>query len=299
MIKVRQISHATFETPDLEAQIEHYTKVTGLVVAASEQDRALLTSKVGQLVLQLKRGERARCAKLAFQVTPNSDFGEMSRFLTTQGIKIEERSDDIPGMPKLLAFDDIKGTTIELLSEWRHLTPSQSTAGVSPFKLGHVAFVVPDVHAVADFYQRILGFRVSDWIEDVFVFMRCNPDHHTVNFVRGKNTSMHHFAFQLRDFSHLENGCDVLSQNRIPIIWGPLRHGPGHNVSIYHRNPDQQVIEFFAELDQVLDEEIGIFDPRPWHEDQPQRPKVWSRASRSQSGWGPPPSPDWHMNPDE
>jgi catechol 2,3-dioxygenase-like lactoylglutathione lyase family enzyme len=59
MIKVRQISHATFETPDLEAQIEHYTKVTGLVVAAREKDRALLTSKVGQLVLQLKRGERA------------------------------------------------------------------------------------------------------------------------------------------------------------------------------------------------------------------------------------------------
>jgi catechol 2,3-dioxygenase-like lactoylglutathione lyase family enzyme len=299
MIKVRQISHATFETPDLEAQIEHYTKVTGLVVAAREKDRALLTSKVGQLVLQLKRGERARCAKLAFQVTPQSDFGEMSRFLTAQGIRNEERSDDIPGMPKLLAFEDIKGTTIELLSEWRHLTPSQSTAGVSPFKLGHVAFVVPDVHAVADFYQRILGFRVSDWIEDVFVFMRCNPDHHTVNFVRGKNTSMHHFAFQLRDFSHLENGCDVLSQNRIPIIWGPLRHGPGHNVSIYHRNPDQQVIEFFAELDQILDEEIGIFDPRPWHEDQLQRPKVWTRANRSQSGWGPPPSPDWHMNPDE
>ena len=135
MIKVRQISHATFETPDLDAQIEHYAKVTGLVVAAREKDRALLTSKVGQLVVQLRRGERARCAKLAFQVTPNSDFGEMSRFLTTQGIKNEERSDDIPGMPKLLAFEDIKGTTIELLSEWRHLTPSQSTAGVSPFKL--------------------------------------------------------------------------------------------------------------------------------------------------------------------
>ena len=74
MIKVRQISHATFETPDLEAQIEHYTKVTGLVVAAREKDRALLTTRVGQLVLQLKRGERPRCAKLAFQVTPQSDF---------------------------------------------------------------------------------------------------------------------------------------------------------------------------------------------------------------------------------
>jgi hypothetical protein len=129
--------------------------------------------------------------------------------------------------------------------------------------------------------------------------MRCNPDHHTVNFVKGKRATMHHFAFQLRDFSHLENGCDVLSLNRIPIIWGPLRHGPGHNVSIYHRNPDGQVVEFYAELDQLLDEDLGFFDPRPCHEDQPQRPKVWTRANRSIAGWGPPPSHDWHMNPDE
>ena len=41
MIKVRQISHATFETPGLEAQIEHYTKVTGLVVAAQRPQGAL------------------------------------------------------------------------------------------------------------------------------------------------------------------------------------------------------------------------------------------------------------------
>ena len=34
MIKVRRIGHATFETPDLDKQIEHYTQVTGLVVAA-------------------------------------------------------------------------------------------------------------------------------------------------------------------------------------------------------------------------------------------------------------------------
>ena len=46
MIKVRRIGHATFETPDLEKQIEHFTQVTGLVVAAREKDRALLASKV-------------------------------------------------------------------------------------------------------------------------------------------------------------------------------------------------------------------------------------------------------------
>ena len=299
MIDVRRISHATIETPDLEAQIDHFTKVTGLIVAAREKDRALLTCKVGQLVVQLVKGGEPRCARLAFQLAPGSDFGEISKWLSAQGIRSELRSDDIPGMSKLLAFEDIKGTTIELLSEWEFLTPNQSVIGVGPIKLGHVAFVAPDVQAVADFYQRILGFRVSDWIEDVFVFMRCNPDHHTVNFLKGKRANLHHIAFQLRDFSHLENGCDVLFQHQIPIIWGPLRHGPGHNVSIYHRNPDRHVIEFFAELDQMLDEELGFFDPRPWHEDRPQRPKVWTRANRSKAGWGPPPSADWHMNSNE
>ena len=153
MISIRRISHATFETPDLEAQIEHYTKVTGLVVAAREKDRALLSCKVGQLVLQLVKGERARCAKLAFQVAPGSDFGEIAKWLTAQGIKSDIRSDDIPGMSKSLAFEDIKGTTIELITDWEFLTPNQSVGGVAPFKFGHVAFVVPDVQAIADFYS--------------------------------------------------------------------------------------------------------------------------------------------------
>jgi catechol 2,3-dioxygenase-like lactoylglutathione lyase family enzyme len=299
MLSIRRITHATFETPDLDRLAEHFVKVTGLVVAAREKDRVLLATKVGQLVLQLVKGERPRCARLAFQLAPGADFGAISKFLSGHGIKSEIRSDDIPGTPKLLAFDDIKGTTIELITDWSYLTPNQSVGGVAPFKLGHVAFVCPDVQAVADFYQRIMGFRVSDWIEDIFVFMRCNPDHHTVNFLKGKRVNLHHIAFQLRDFSHLENGCDVLSQHRIPIIWGPLRHGPGHNVSIYHRNPDEQVVEYFAELDQMLDEDLGFFDPRPWHEDHPQRPKVWTRGNRAHAGWGPPPTHDWHMNKDE
>src|SRR5258708_31297207 len=87
MIKVRRIGHATFETPDLESQIEHFTQVTGLVVAAREKDRALLATKLGQLVGQLKRGDDPRCAKLAFQVAPGSDLAPMAHSLSDQGIK--------------------------------------------------------------------------------------------------------------------------------------------------------------------------------------------------------------------
>ena len=167
--------------------------------------------------------------------------------------------------------------------------------GVGPFKLGHVAFVVDDAGKMSEFYQKVLGFRVSDWVEDFFAFLRCGPDHHTVNFLTGKKTQMHHIAFEVKDFAQIQNACELLGQKSIPIIWGPLRHGPGHNVSTYHHNPDSHVVEFYIELDQMKDEELGYFEPRPWHHDAPQRPKVW-RGKNSRSVWGPPPTEAYFRN---
>ena len=99
----------------------------------------------------------------------------------------------------------------------------------------------------------------------------------SVNFIAGKNIEMHHIAFELRDFSHMHAACDLFGERKIPIIWGPVRLGPGHNVATFHRNHDDWVVEFYAELDQMKDEALGYFDPRPWHHDRPQRPKVWDR----------------------
>ena len=168
--------------------------------------------------------------------------------------------------------------------------------GAVSIKLGHVAFAVPDPKATADFYERVLGFRLSDWIGDYFVFLRCNVDHHTVNFIRGPDSRMHHIAFEMRDGAHLHNSCDVLGQHKIEITWGPVRHGPGHNVAVYHRNPDEQMVEFFAELDKMLDEEGGYFDPRPWHRDRPQKPKVWD-PQQQRDVWGLPPGPNFLRPP--
>ena len=146
-------------------------------------------------------------------------------------------------------------------------------------KLGHIAFHVDDPKPVADFYARVLGFRVSDWIDDFFVFMRCNADHHTVNFITGPHGTMHHIAFELRDFSHLQHACDLFGQKDIKIVWGPVRLGPGHNVAAFTRNPDDHVIEVYAELDQMKDEELGYFD-RGHGTDHPQWP-VWLREGCS------------------
>jgi catechol 2,3-dioxygenase-like lactoylglutathione lyase family enzyme len=292
MIKAGRVGHATFETPDLDKAIAYYTDVNGLVLSTKEKSRAFLASKTGLLTIALEHGGQPSLKRISFEVAPNADFAEMTKRLGAEGVKGEVRSDAMPGIGKVLAFADPIGTTIELFTDWTYLGSHHQVIGAGPLKLGHIARVAEDPKAIADFYCRVLGFRVSDWIGDSFVFLRCNPDHHTVNFFRGAQTKMHHIAFEMKDFAHIQHACELLALRKMPINWGPVRHGPGHNVAIYHRNCDDQNVEFYIELDQMKDEELGYFDPRPWHHDTPQRPKTWDLATAANL-WGPPPTPDF------
>jgi catechol 2,3-dioxygenase-like lactoylglutathione lyase family enzyme len=113
MIKPRRVGHATFETPDLEKAIAYYEEFMGLILAERERDRAFLATKVGQLVIELNKSERAHCIKLSFEVAPNSDFGELARELSKDGVRSELRNDSIPGMGQVLSFKDDTGTAIE------------------------------------------------------------------------------------------------------------------------------------------------------------------------------------------
>jgi hypothetical protein len=49
--------------------------------------------------------------------------------------------------------------------------------------------------------------------------------------------------------------------------------------------------ELYSELDQMTDEVSGAFDPRPWHEDNPQRPKVCQPGPTTPNVWGIPTPP--------
>ena len=290
MINVKRFGHVTFETPDLDRQLDYFTNIAGLVLAGRENGRAFLATKVGDLVVQLEKGEASRCARLAFQAAPDADLNELRRGIEAENLRCEVRNDASPGIPKTLAFEDPKGTVCEVFTAQRPVSKNQPVSGIGPIKLGHLAFVVDDPKKYADFYCRVLGFRVSDWIDDFFVFLRCSPDHHTINFVRGKRIHIHHVAFELEDIARIQRACDFLGLNKIPLIWGPGRHGPGHNIYTYHRNPDDQIVEMFTELDKMLDEELGCFDPRPWHRDRPQKPKVWSLPTDL---WGLPPTQEY------
>ena len=80
---------------------------------------------------------------------------------------------------------------------------------------------------------------------------------------------------EVKDWAEIQRACEWLARNGVHLVWGPGRHIIGHNIAIYHSNADKVRVEFFCEMDLMKDEALGYFDPRPWHQDRPQRPKVW------------------------
>jgi catechol 2,3-dioxygenase-like lactoylglutathione lyase family enzyme len=285
MIQVRRLGHASFSTPDLDAQVAYYSQVLGLRVIEREKDRAFLATRTGLEAIALERGDAVALKRLSFQVAPGSDLAALARELSDLGITSERRSGIAPGIADALVFADVKGTLIELFADYAFAEDDGVQAVITPLKLGHVAYRVSDVQQVTKFYTDVLGFRVSDWRDTTFAFLRCNTDHHTVNFVVDPVPQLHHIAFEVKDWPEIHRASDFLAKNNIRLVWGPARHIIGHNIAAYHRNTDNVRVELFCEMDQMKDEALGYFDPRPWHQDRPQRPKVWDKDTL-RNYWG-------------
>jgi len=290
MIKIAKLATANFHTVHLDAMIAYYTEVLGLTLIEQAPDgTAYLSTGVDHHNIILTPAKENKLQHVGFQVGSQYSVKEIAAELSKRGVHPFIKSDAEPGIAELVEIQDPDGNTLQIFSGMTMPVPGFKKSGVVPNKLGHIAMHTPDVKRLVHFYTDILGFRISDQMEEYFYFLRTNSDHHTMNFLEG-DSKMHHIAFELRDWSHIQQACDELARHDISLIWGPGRHGIGHNLFTYHFDPDGNTIELFTELDTMISEDLGYFEPRPWHDDLPQRPKVWGRDKQSRSPWGVMPS---------
>ena len=71
---MKKIAHATYETPDLDQQVEYYTDILGLNLVAKDKDAAYLASTLDHHSVVLRKGGAAQCVRLGFQIGPDDDL---------------------------------------------------------------------------------------------------------------------------------------------------------------------------------------------------------------------------------
>ena len=141
--------------------------------------------------------------------------------------------------------------------------------------LQHLTFASKDVDKFQNFYQRKLGFQVTDRVvkstgELATCFTTSNHEHHTIACFKSSQNGMDHHSYEAGEWNNIKTWCDHFAQNNVKLMWGPGRHGPGNNLFVFIEDIDGNWIEISAELETV----IG----RP--------PKNWPQEERTLNLWG-------------
>jgi catechol 2,3-dioxygenase-like lactoylglutathione lyase family enzyme len=201
---------------------------------------------------------------VAFAVPGRSAVDEAAHILKDAGARIllGPVELDEPGAPYAIRFCGPEGNRLEICASMQEWVGPENPHVAKPTKLGHVLLHSENPGKTVSFYTDVLGLRISDWVEDFFVFLRCGPDHHTTGLTRGPAPSMHHAGYEVTDIEAIKRSADIAWKNDVKSIWGIGRHGLGHNLFIFYPDPDGNIIEIFAELDQIHDEKN--YKPLVW-----------------------------------
>ena len=141
----------------------------------------------------------------------------------------------------------------------------------------HLTLATRDPLAIEAFYCGTLGFLTSDHVVTpegrvATIFTRSNHEHHTLACFQQDRVGIDHHSYEAGDWAEMKHWCDRMGELRIPIMWGPGRHGPGNNLFIFIEDPDGNWIEISAELEVVHDRPLVRWP----HE--PRTLNLWGRA---------------------
>lgn len=138
-----------------------------------------------------------------------------------------------------------------------------STPDDMPFdltKIGHVVLRVRDVRKSAEFYTKVLGFRISDVYPETMmpgrmVFMQIGADHHGVALVGGSgrdadSSEMHHMAFKVDTLDEVFRARNHLNKMGVNIEFEGRRRA-GCQVAVEFHDPDGHFLEIYWGLDQL------------------------------------------------
>ena len=121
-----------------------------------------------------------------------------------------------------------------------------------PIKITHVNLNSAKADTAYRFYIDALGFKLSDK-SDMFYFMRCNSDHHSILIAKMSAPTLNHISFEMMDIDSVMRGAGRLNDHGYPIEWGPGRHGAGSNMFCYFAGPEELPIEYTTDVEQVDD----------------------------------------------
>lgn len=211
-----------------------------------------MDDQVQRLIVSDEPGDTL--AYIGWEVEKKEDLDSYATRVEKEGYAVTKGTASLADrryVSELIYFSDPAGYRVELVWNPEKVTdpflPGRPIDGfkTGPYGMGHAVLHVSDVETVADFYQNVLGFRLSDYgyTPIPLYFFHVNGRHHSFAIVGSNKLGFHHFMVEYDNLDDVGQGYDLaqLEQNRVAYTLG--RHTNDYMTSFYAHTPS----EFFVE----------------------------------------------------
>ncbi|MEO7022174.1 MAG: VOC family protein [Ktedonobacteraceae bacterium] len=300
-VRVKRLAHVGLWSADVAASTRFYRQVLGFHLRSSEVTSAEEV-ELEEANTFLSLGDEYHCLGLfydtrvsagngrvpvqhtrlhhiSFEVDTDAELAALAARLNQSGIELALAArDGNPDLGDTLWLSDPDGNRIEISvtpEDTLSLPPASSQGRrtrLHPHALQHLALRTMNLEDMVEFYTEALGFDISDWLLRESVWLRCNNDHHTLMLMQGKQ-DVDHLGYSIPAGPELLAWADYLSQQQRAILWGPGRHGAGHDLFLRFADADNIHVELSAELQQYYDRDVTT-PPRLWHS-RPSALNLW------------------------
>ena len=276
------MGHLALRVTDPVRSAEHLTATLGLR-RTFEQDGVIgLSCNEKHHEVQLLAASTAGLDHVGIEVEDVRGLDRLRDALIADGALILSESPQEPGLEHAIRVLGPGDLVLELYTGMArepfsvpHYMPALGR------RFGHVNIATRDRVELQRFLIDVLGFRISDTLGTDIRWLRCDRYHHGIALRQAQADSLHHYAFELADWGAIQRYADQLALLGKRLIWGPGRHGPGRNLYTYTPDPDNVIVEGYADLLTIDDE--ANYVPIDWD----------LRGAEALNLWGPPPPGDY------
>lgn len=284
---ITHLRHVDLAVPDHAAQLDFYTGTWGLKAEQSEPGLAFLAAEGSpeQYVVRLRKAAEKRIDLIAFGAATAADVDTLAGRLAADGVRLvtEPGTLQTPGGGYGFRVFDNEGRTVEVSADVAVRAHRAIEEGESiPVRLSHVVINSADPEATRAFYEKHLGFALSDTLMhphmgEMMWFLRVNSWHHSMAIARCPHPSLHHASFELRGLDEYMYGTGRVLRAGVEKIWGPGRHLAGNNTFSYFLDPSGNTMEYTTELE-TIDEDT--WHPHLYDFTRPEVADQWGTANQ-------------------
>ncbi len=297
IFEIVQVAYLGIAATDLPAWRSFASDYLGMQVSDAEGGRLSIRMDERAQRFLIESAPRNGVGFIGLELRDDAALSAAERFLNEQGVTTTSGTPAecaLRGVAAMRWCVDPDGNRVELCHGPKNaagpFSPGRPIGGFRTGALGfgHAVLQTPKIEPMRHFYLGLLGFRLSDYMENPFKasFMHVNPRHHSLALLEFPEKRFQHLMVEYNFLDDVGRLYDIALREPGRIMTTLGRHSNDHMLSFYSKTPGGFMIEtgwagrVINDMDAWKPEELS--SPSIWgHERNYLPPEVQANAKKA------------------